>query len=427
MAITTDLSLRNQMIYCIYVRNYGKIGNFAEVEKDLQRIKDLGTDIIWFLPIHPTGYVGRKGSLGCPYAIKDYRDVNPEYGTMEDFKKLVDAIHDHGMKCMIDVVYNHTSPDSVLVKEHPDWFIQDENGRPTTLVPEWSDIVELDFSKMELWDYLIDTLKMWAGLVDGFRCDVAPKVPLELWLRARDEVAQVRKDCIWLAESGEPGFINLLRKQGMYALSDSELYQAFDICYDYDLQDVIRGLQHHTGTLEEYTKRLQLQESIYPNNYVKMRYLENHDRARAAFLYPDLRVRRNMTAFSFFQKGIVQVYNGQERSDVHRPSLFDKDDIDWTGEDLSGLISQLMRLKREDIYKDGFFEVKSIDEEYIYASYEHGKEGRLGVFSINGKAGCVPTSLEDGTYINDIDRSKVEVYEGLLSFQGEPVIIKYEK
>lgn len=123
MARDTQTQLRNEMIYSVFVRNYSEAGNFAGVTADLQRIKDLGTDILWLLPINPIGEVNRKGTLGSPYAIKDYRGINPEYGTLADFKALTDRAHELGMKVMLDIVYNHTSPDSVLATEHPEWFL----------------------------------------------------------------------------------------------------------------------------------------------------------------------------------------------------------------------------------------------------------------------------------------------------------------
>ena len=128
MAKNTDPALQKQLIYSVYVRNHTKEGSFRAVIPDLDRIKALGTDIIWFLPVHPIGELNRKGTLGCPYANKDYRSVNPEYGTLEDLRALVDAIHDKGMRCMIDVVYNHTSPDSVLWNEHPEFFYKKPDG-----------------------------------------------------------------------------------------------------------------------------------------------------------------------------------------------------------------------------------------------------------------------------------------------------------
>ena len=201
MAAHTDPKLQRQVIYSIYVRSHTPEGTFRAVIPDLDRIKALGTDIIWFMPIHPIGVEGKKGSLGCPYANRDYREVNPAYGTMEDFRTLVNEIHARGMKCMIDVVYNHTSPDSTLFREHPEWFYHGADGRPGNKIGDWADVIDLDYGKRELWDYQIESLVMWAGIVDGFRCDVASFVPLEFWLEARSAVEKVNPDCIWLAET----------------------------------------------------------------------------------------------------------------------------------------------------------------------------------------------------------------------------------
>ncbi|MBR6350126.1 MAG: alpha-amylase, partial [Lachnospiraceae bacterium] len=303
MADNTNINLRNMMIYQIFVRNYSEEGSFAAVEADLNRIKSLGTDIVYLLPIHPIGVKNRKGSLGSPYAIRDYRAINPEYGTMEDFRSLVNAIHMRGMGCIIDVVYNHTSPDSVLAEEHPEWFYHDENGAPCGRVADWADVVDLDYSHPELWDYQIETLKMWAGIVDGFRCDVASLVPIEFWERARREVESVHPGCIWLAESVHPQFIIYMRSRGFTVHSDCEMYRAFDICYDYDVFDLLEGYLKGENSLKEYTDVINRQEYIYPGNYIKLRFIENHDRARAASLVSSVPALRNLLAFSFFQKG----------------------------------------------------------------------------------------------------------------------------
>ena len=204
MAGNTDLSLRHQVIYSVFVRGHTKDGTFRALEGDLDRLKGLGADILWLMPIHPIGEEGRKGTIGSPYAIRDYRAVNPDMGTIDDLRHLVDAIHDRGMKCIIDVVYNHTSPDSVLAAEHPEFFLRDEQGKPTRKVADWWDIVDLDYTNRDLWRYQIDTLKQWAAIVDGFRCDVASAVPVEFWQQAHDEVETVRPGCLWLAESVRP-------------------------------------------------------------------------------------------------------------------------------------------------------------------------------------------------------------------------------
>ncbi|MBQ2244266.1 MAG: alpha-amylase, partial [Oscillospiraceae bacterium] len=139
MAVSTPKSYRNQVMYSVYVRNHTPEGTFQALRRDLGRIRGLGVDVIWLMPIHPIGEKARKGTLGSPYAIRDYRAVNPEYGTMEDFKALVDDIHALGMKCIIDVVYNHTSPDSWLVEHHPEWFYHKPDGSFGNHVGDWSD------------------------------------------------------------------------------------------------------------------------------------------------------------------------------------------------------------------------------------------------------------------------------------------------
>ena len=304
MAKDTNKALRNDVIYSIFVRNYSEEGTFQAVERDLDRIKSLGVDIIWLMPIQPSGKKNRKGSLGSPYAISDYRAVNPEFGTMEDFIRLVDAIHEKGMKCIIDVVYNHTSPDSVLSKEHPEWFFHKQDGSFGNRVGDWWDVIDLDYSDMGLWDYQIETLKMWAKYVDGFRCDVAPMIPFDFWIRARKEIAEIRPNAIWLAESIEPGFLVFNRSRGLASSSDSEMFQAFDICYDYDITDEFYGYLEGKNSLAEYADAINRQEAMYPDNYVKARFLENHDRLRAAFMIRDEQALRNWTAFEYFQKKI---------------------------------------------------------------------------------------------------------------------------
>ena len=179
MALQTNLDLRNQVIYQIYPRQYSIEGTFKAVEKDLDRIHALGVDFVYFLPIHPIGFEGRKGVDGCPYSISDYYGVAEELGTLEDFESFVHNAHKKGLKVMIDIVFNHTSRDSKILKEHPEWFYFNEQGKPANRVGEWSDVTDLTYQTKEQWQYMIDNLVYWAKRVDGFRCDVAPMVPLQ--------------------------------------------------------------------------------------------------------------------------------------------------------------------------------------------------------------------------------------------------------
>ena len=346
MAADTDISLQKQVIYSIYVRNHTPEGTFRAVIPDLDRIKALGTDIVWFLPIHPIGVEGKKGSLGCPYANRDYRAVDPAYGTMEDFKALVDEIHKRGMRCIIDVVYNHTSPDSVLFHEHPEFFYRGPDGRPGNKMGDWSDVIDLDYRCRALWDYQIQSLCQWAEIVDGFRCDVASFVPLEFWLKARQEVAKVRPDCIWLAETVHQNFGCMARRAGVYSMLDYDAYQAFDMEYEYDIREVFDKYLTGKTSLDHYLDMLNFQEAIYPANYNKLRFLENHDQPRIASFIPRESDLINYTAFLYFLKGTTLIYAGQEFENDHLPSLFEKEPIDRnTGKDLSALMARLRQIK----------------------------------------------------------------------------------
>ena len=427
MAKNTAIALRNQVVYSVYVRNHTNEGTFAAVEKDLDRIKALGTDIVWLMPIHPVGEEARKGQAGSPYAIRDYRDINPAYGTRADFCHLVDAIHARGMKCIIDVVYNHTSPDSWLRNHHPEWFFHKADGSFGNQVADWGDIIDLDYiHNPDLWDYQIDTLKMWASIVDGFRCDVAPLVPMEFWERARQEVAQINPDCIWLAESVEPSFVKENRDHGVYAASDCETYSAFDMEYDYDMKEYYRDYLDRKIPLSRYVEMLLRQEMIYPQNYVKMRHLENHDNPRARDLIPEMPRLINWTAFMYFLRGSMLLFGGQEKAIAHLPDLFNVDPVDWNGEgteDLTQLMQSLYAIKHDAILADGLLEMKA-DDEQDGATIGYRKDGRtcVGVFSLMANQAHVPVPAADGIYQNRVDGQNVTVKNGELIVEGRPVI-----
>ncbi|MEE1196467.1 MAG: alpha-amylase family glycosyl hydrolase [Lachnospiraceae bacterium] len=426
MASTTKTNLRNQVMYSVYVRNHTEEGTFKALEQDLDRIKALGADIIWLMPIHSVGEKAKKGTLGSPYAIRNYREVNPEFGTLEDLKSLVNAIHEKGMKCIIDVVYNHTSPDSWLVENHPEYFYRKPDGNMGNRVGDWSDIVDLDYNNMELWDYQIETLKMWAGTVDGFRCDVAPLIPIEFWMRARKEVAEVNPDCFWLSESIEPEFIRELRSRGMVSHADCEVYQAFDVLYDYDIHRIFRNYVDGKCPLSTYADRVNMQEYIYPVNYVKLRYLENHDQDRAKSFIHTQEALMNWTAFIYFQKGMTLIYGGQETENDRTPSLFDKDTVDWnTGYDISGYLSALYAFKKNPILTDSTYSVKAFDgEDILVGMHVSGEKKLVGVFSFKGQKAEVTVELTDGVYTNILNQAAVEVKDGKIYCDGNPIIVE---
>ena len=431
MADKTSVKLRNQVIYQIFTRNY-KEGTFRAIEGDLERIKALGTDYIYLLPVQPSGEVNRKGSMGSPYAIKDYRAIDPVQGTKEEFIHLCEAVHEAGMKIMIDVVYNHTSPDSWLAENYPEWFYHKEDGSLGNRVGEWWDVVDLDYANEDLWDYQIDTLCKWARYVDGFRCDVAPMIPLAFWLRARAEVEKVNKECVWLAESVEPGFIAYNREHGIPTSSDGELFQAFDICYDYDVYHLMKGVMLGTVPAKDYVARVNLQEAIFPDNYSKLRCLENHDRPRAAALIQEESVLRSWLAWSYFQKGTVMLYAGEEFCVTKHPTLFDRDTVNFdTGKDLSAYLAKLKGIKNHRIFREGIFhaEVTGVNGDVIIATMT-GKADTpsagnraVGIFPLSHLTHAVELKLPNGIYTNAIDGTTFELFEETLVLTDGPVIL----
>lgn len=426
MAKNTEISLRNKVIYSVYVRNHTNDGTFNAVADDLDRIKSLGTDIIWFMPIHPIGVKNKKGSLGCPYANKDYRTTNPEYGTMDDFKSLVEKIHAKGMKCIIDVVYNHTSPDSNLSVEHPEFFYRKPDGNFGNKVGDWSDIIDLDYSNKELWRYQIDSLVMWAKIVDGFRCDVASFVPVEFWKQAREAVAKVNPDCIWLAESVHSSFNVFSRKSGIYTASDYELFDAFDMEYDYDIREVFDKYLKGETTLSNYMDMFNYQEAIYPQNYDKMRFLENHDQPRICHYVKNKSDLENYTAFLYFLKGSTLIYAGQEFGCDETPSLFDKDVFPRnTGIDLSNLFAKLDTIKKTVLDDDDYFKADADDENDIaILERDNNKSKKVGIFSLKSKSADVKVDLPDGDYKNEISGETVTVSNGKIHCNGKAIIIR---
>ncbi len=429
MARSTDPALQNAVVYSVYVRAHTGEGTFNAVVPDLDRIRALGADIVWFMPIHPIGVQGKKGSLGCPYANRDYRAVNPAYGTMEDFRRLCDEIRARGMKVMIDVVYNHTSPDSVLWETHPEFFYKRPDGKPGNRVGDWTDVIDLDYGVSALWDYQIESLCRWAEVVDGFRCDVASFVPVDFWKKAREAVEKVRPGCIWLAESVHRDFAASCRRDGLYVARDSELYEAFDMEYEYDVRTVFERYLRGEAPLSHWTDLLEFQEAMYPANYNKLRFLENHDVPRIASLVPDEGSLANFTAMLFFLKGATLLYAGQEWADTQLPSLFEREPIDReTGRDLTPLLQTLSRVKHDALAPDDAFFARAMDKSDVAVmTRENAAAKKIGVFSLRSRAVSVDLDVPDGSYVNLIDGTRVTVLRGALRCDGKPIIFRVSK
>jgi hypothetical protein len=425
MAADTPSSYRNLVIYEIHVRNHGPHGTFADVEADLPRIRAMGIDVVWFMPIHPIGKVNHKGTLGCPYSISDYRAINPEYGTRADFARLIERAHALGLKVMIDVVYNHTAHDSLLVREHPEWFHQDEHGRPATTVPDWSDVIDLKHPNKALSAYLIEMLQGWAEFgVDGFRCDVASLVPQDFWVQARRDVAKVKPGVIWLAESVHAGFVGYRRAMGLTAISDSELYRAFDLTYDYDIWPIWQTAVVGKVPVSRFLEMLRYQDAIYPANFVKLRYVENHDQPRVMAIAPTWAQALAWTAFAAFNKGAFLIYSGQESAVVHTPSLFDVDRIAWGSYELQPFLTLLAHLKKDPAQVSGRFVLVDA-EPAIQATWYQPGNSLYGVFNVGAARGEVKVRVPDGNYTDLLSSAAVRVQGGRMPIPDTAAILRY--
>jgi glycosidase len=423
-------TLKNQTIYQVYVRNHTEEGTFQALIKDLPRIKELGVSILYLLPIHPIGVLARKGTLGSPYSIIDYYQINEELGREEDLKLLLKTAHHLGLKVMMDIVFNHTARDARWVKEHPEYYYY-KNGQLANRVGDWSDIADLDLTRDDVQLALIDVLKYWTNFgFDGYRCDVAPLIPLSFWKKAKAIVQAINPETFWLSESVHPGFIEYLRGEGFLAHSDAEMYQVFDMLYDYDVESFFKDYLTKKGELKTYLRMVEAQGYIYPAEYVKAHFLENHDIDRIHKLVPHVLMLKHLTAWSFFQNGIGFLYAGQETLEKKLPSLFDKDTIDLTVKDKNfyQFITRLIAIKKLPY----FAEVRkfSINEHPLQAHFIEATlfspGGKLhGIFNLSKDRRDVYVQLEDGVYLDLISEKEVTVSHGILSVE-EPLILKVQ-
>jgi len=337
---------RQASIYQINVRQYSSAGTLAAVSAQLPRLKAMGVDILWLMPIQPIGKLNRKGSLGSYYSISDYRAVNPEFGTLADAKALVERAHALGLKVILDWVPNHTAWDHPWTREHKDWYKLNAQGEiyPVTFTegpePEyWTDVVALNYEQPALRDAMIAAMAFWLREVgmDGFRCDVASLVPTSFWERARRELDAI-KPVFMLAESDK-----------------AELHRsAFDMTYGWDLAEVFKAIGQGKAGAAELRSWIQRQAdpktSGYPAHAYRMRFTSNHDfnswHGTDAELYGP--AYPALAVLSFTLPGMPLIYGGQEARLDKRLAFFEKDAIDWKQKELQPFYTELLSLKRKN-------------------------------------------------------------------------------
>jgi cyclomaltodextrinase / maltogenic alpha-amylase / neopullulanase len=336
-ARTPPAWLRNGTIYEIFPRDFSPAGDLNGVTAQLDRLKDLGVTILWIMPIHPIGEKFRKGDYGSPYSIEDYYAIDPKYGTLDDFKRLVAGAHQRGLKVIMDLVADHTSWDSVLMK-HPEFYKHDAQGRIIPPVPEWTDVAAINYGSPALRQYMIAMLKYWIRTcdVDGFRCDAASMVPTDFWEQVRAELTKVKPDLIMLAEASKPEL----------------LVKAFDIDYSWPLLATMDDVLISNAPASSIRRSWEKSRAQFPRDALHMRISDDHDEDRAVVRY-GLNGALAASALIFTLDGVPLIYNGMEVGDASATSgeaLFEKRDIFWFPKeppDLCCIYHDLIQLRHQ--------------------------------------------------------------------------------
>ena len=359
---------RQAVIYQINTRQFTPAGTLAAATRELPRLKALGVDILWLMPIHPIGEKNRKGTLGSPYSVRDYRAVNPELGTKADLKAFVEAAHAQGMKVILDWVANHTAWDNRWVSEHPDWYARDWKGaHVSTPWWDWSDIIDLDYSKAGLRREMSGAMASWVRDVgiDGFRCDVAGYVPPDFWAQVRRDLERIKP--VWMLGEFNQRDLHLSSFDSSYAWPWAE-----------GVANIAKG-KADTGALYGFYSE---NESAWPTGAQRMIFTSNHDEnswsgTEFERFGPAL---GNAFALLFTSEGIPLLYNGQEAGNDKRLKFFEKDPIVWRAHPNGALIHDWIAFRKAHPSLDNapwgarMVQVKNSDAQKLF-SFERAGRG----------------------------------------------------
>jgi len=335
------------VLYEVFVRDFSPAGNFRGLIDGLDRIRSSGADVLWLMPIYPIGTLNRKGSLGSPYAVRDYRAINPAYGNAADFRALVQAVHARGMKLILDWVPNHTAPDHAWVTEHPNYYIRDKQGKPSVprepngKLTDWTDVVQLDFKNPAVRREMIDLMKYWLQEfgIDGYRVDVAGFLPYDFW---REAVPQLR--------AAVPRRILLLAEWG-----DLEMHRlGFDLTYAWDSYDHLKAVWQGAPASTFLPPELADMKAM-PKGGMRMRFSTNHD--KTAWDDPPLKIfkgsagaRAAFVAVALLP-GRPLLYNGQEVESPQKLGLFEREAVEWNqpqAEEARAFYAKVVKLARTE-------------------------------------------------------------------------------
>tara|TARA_B000000557_G_scaffold50902_1_gene39127 strand:- start:373 stop:1767 length:1395 start_codon:yes stop_codon:yes gene_type:complete len=355
------INIKNAVIYEVNIRQYSEQGTFEEFTKDIPMLKELGVKIIWAMPIFPISKTKRKATggdfayliedkekrdkmLGSYYAVSDYGKINPEFGTIDDFRNLVDTAHENGMYVILDWVPNHTGWDHEWITTNPEYYTQNENGEIIDPInPDsgeswgWADVADLNYDNKNMRSEMIDEMLYWIKdeNIDGFRCDVASAVPLDFWEEAISKIRD-EKDVFMLAEAEEPELVKGKR--------------LFDMVYAWERHHIFNEMANEENAIEIWDKIMEKESERFESDDILMSFVTNHDENS---WNGTIRERMGdaselLTALSYLSPGMPLIYSGQEYDLDHRLLFFEKDEIPKTKKIMWPLLQKLGKLKKEN-------------------------------------------------------------------------------
>jgi alpha-amylase len=373
--------VKSANIYEVNVRQYTAEGTLSAFEAHLPRLKEMGVDILWFMPVQPIGELNRKGELGSYYSIADYTAIHPDYGTLDDFRRIVDKAHDMGMYVLLDWVANHTAFDHHWVKEHPEFYTADSLGdRPVVAIDntgnatDWTDVADLDYTNRDLWDAMIEEMRFWLieCNIDGFRCDVAGFVPVEFWNEAVPALKASNPELFMLMEWEDPNYMS-----------------AFNMGYGWELHHLMNEVARGDTTPSVFTAYKEKYDTTFQPDDMLMYFTTNHDENSWNGTIQERMGANGKAMFVFastFLNGMPLIYSGQEAGLDRRLAFFKKDTISWNDMSKSAFYTEMLNLKHRNpaLWNGDFGGPTTIIETNtsapVYAYYRELGSNRVLVF-----------------------------------------------
>ncbi len=403
---------KNANIYEVNVRQYTEEGTFNAFAEQLPRLKNMGVDILWFMPIHPIGKENGKGSLGSYYSISDYKAVNPEFGNMEDFKNLVKLAHENDMYVLIDWVANHTAWDHHWMETNPEYYELNEDGEMFGPY-DWTDVVSLEYSNMEMRAEMIDALEFWVreADIDGYRCDVASEVPTDFWVDARKQIEKI-KPVFMLAESEESDLLEY----------------AFDMNYGWEFHHIMNGLAKGEKGRNELVEYFKKENENTPERAYKMYFITNHDEnSWNGTINERLGAAADaMAVMTFTLHDMPLIYSGQEAANAKRLEFFEKDVIEWKDYSKVKFYSMLIGMKHnyQALWNGAYggeLNIFETDNENVFLYSRKGEDAEVFVMinMSNDKQIVTPTQ-NSITDLKSSLKSNVKINKAGIAFEMGP-------